>query len=338
MTGASASGGKATRKKSRSYGKSAYTFFAKENRAKIAAHNEGLSAADINKALGLAWKMASAKHKTKYERMAAKDRARVEGNEKKEKKKKKKKKEKTVVKPKKKKMTDEEKKRDRIGYQYFVTKEQNKILGSEADTGLTSENKKVLRLAWKECKSKKQYVREGVREKVKAKKQKEKEKRMREKALEKRKKEKEKAKAKKAARPKRARSAYTYFVAENRSLIQQQHPTWSFQQLAKALGLAWNNCTDKHHYQELAAQDKLRAERDRARLKAMKPKRAMSAYMFFVKDNRGKLQDADLNFAEIGKALGLAWRNASATARTKYMKMAEEDKARAELEKNRNQS
>lgn len=189
--------------------------------------------------------------------------------------------------------------------------------------------------AAKKRKEKERARREKEKAKNRARKEKEKAKKLKEK--EKAKKEKEKAKAKKAAKPKRARSAYTYFVAQNRSKIQEEHPEWSFKQLAKALGLAWKNCPDKAHYQKLAQQDKVRASKERAAAKAKKPKRAMSAYMFFVKDNRGKIaaQNSDLSFAEIGKALGLAWKNASDKARKKYTDMAAKDKARAEREKKR---
>ena len=45
---------------------------------------------------------------------------------------------------------------------------------------------------------------------------------------------------------------------------------------------------------------------DSAAYKESKPKRAMSAYMFFVKDNRLRIcqENPDLKFADIGKLLG----------------------------------
>lgn len=81
---------------------------------------------------------------------------------------------------------------------------------------------------------------------------------------------KRKKKEEKANKPKRARSAYTFFVSENRSKIQSQHADWSFQQLAKALGLAWKNCKNRAHYEKLAKADKARSEKERAAYKKTK--------------------------------------------------------------------
>ena len=104
----------------------------------------------------------------------------------------------------------------------------------------------------------------------KAKKQKAKAKAKKSKGKDKDKEKKRKKKEKQAGKPKRARSAYTFFVSENRSKIKDQHDDWTFQQLARALGLAWKNCKNREHYDKLAAADKIRSEKERAEWKDTK--------------------------------------------------------------------
>jgi len=150
-------------------------------------------------------------------------------------------------------------------------------------------------------------------------------------------KEKDAKKAAKENKPKRARSAYTFFVSANRASIQAKNPSFDFKELAKAVAEEWRNCkgAERAKFEEMARKDKLRSEAERAAFKSNKPKRAMSAYMFFVKENRKhiKAQHPEMTFAEVGKALGHAWKHCNQEHRTKYYKLAEKDKARAEKER-----
>lgn len=146
-----------------------------------------------------------------------------------------------------------------------------------------------------------------------------------------------KKKMEKANKPKRARSAYTFFVSANRSKIQKRNPEWNFKDLAKAVAAEWKKCVGKEreHYERLAKQDKERSENERENFRSRKPKRAMSAYMFFVKENRRhiKAEHPDMTFAEVGKALGHAWKHCDASHRKKYVELAAKDKKRAERER-----
>jgi HMG (high mobility group) box len=65
------------------------------------------------------------------------------------------------------------------------------------------------------------------------------------------------------------------------------------------------------------------------------PKRALSAFMYFSKENRSKIQkeNPDAGFGELGKLLGEAWSEATASEKKKYNALAEKDKARYEKEK-----
>jgi leucyl aminopeptidase (aminopeptidase T) len=60
------------------------------------------------------------------------------------------------------------------------------------------------------------------------------------------------------------------------------------------------------------------------------PKKGLSAFMLFSRDKRTELKAAkpEVTFAEMGKLLGLAWKELSDKQREVYVKMAEEDKVR----------
>lgn len=66
-----------------------------------------------------------------------------------------------------------------------------------------------------------------------------------------------------------------------------------------------------------------------------KPKRALSAYMFFVQDwrERIKSENADAGFGDIGKLLGAKWKEMSANEKKPYEDKAKNDKDRAAREK-----
>eukprot|EP00948_MAST-09A_sp_MAST-9A-sp1_P003878 g3878.t1 len=132
-------------------------------------------------------------------------------------------------------------------------------------------------------------------------------------------------------KPKRARSAYTFFVQEHRTRIQEVHPKLDFANVGKILGKAWKKCKDNghsQHYEELAKKDKIRADRERQIYEKSRPKKPISAYMFFVKENRPKIsrRHPHLNFAEIGKLMGAAWKRLR--DKSKFEKLAEQDKLR----------
>ncbi|KAH7103682.1 high mobility group box domain-containing protein [Auriculariales sp. MPI-PUGE-AT-0066] len=74
-----------------------------------------------------------------------------------------------------------------------------------------------------------------------------------------------KSKAKSGDKPKRALSAYMFFVQDNRENIKEENPDAKFGEIGKLLGARWKEMTDadKKPYNEKAAKDKLRAERER---------------------------------------------------------------------------
>ena len=110
-----------------------------------------------------------------------------------------------------------------------------------------------------------------------------------------------------------------------------QHPEFSFYEIGRALGVAWKTTDHKEHYQKLAAADKERARQEREVWEATRPKRAISAYAFFVKHNRQRITEAHpgADFAQIGKLLGVAWKECP--DRQRFEEMAARDKIRCEL-------
>ncbi|KAK1926568.1 putative nonhistone protein 6 [Papiliotrema laurentii] len=66
-----------------------------------------------------------------------------------------------------------------------------------------------------------------------------------------------------------------------------------------------------------------------------KPKRALSAYMFFVQDwrDRIKSENPDVTFGEVGKLLGAKWKEMSPAEKKPYEDKAEADKVRAARQK-----
>lgn len=64
------------------------------------------------------------------------------------------------------------------------------------------------------------------------------------------------------------------------------------------------------------------------------PKRPLSAYMFYSKDQREtvRIDNPDASFGEIGKLLGNSWKSLSDLDRKPYDKQAADDKKRYEVE------
>ncbi|EPZ36196.1 High mobility group (HMG) box domain-containing protein [Rozella allomycis CSF55] len=76
--------------------------------------------------------------------------------------------------------------------------------------------------------------------------------------------EKEKKKKKKKEGPKKALSAYIYFVSDMRAKIKAENPSASFTEVGKLVGQKWTSLssTEKEKYEELARKDKIRYERE----------------------------------------------------------------------------
>ncbi|WWD21874.1 non-histone chromosomal protein 6 [Kwoniella shandongensis] len=76
------------------------------------------------------------------------------------------------------------------------------------------------------------------------------------------------------------------------------------------------------------------AAKKRAKKDPNKPKRALSAYMFFVQDYRERIkaENPDATFGDVGKLLGIKWKEMNAAEKKPYEDKAQADKKRADRE------
>jgi len=162
-------------------------------------------------------------------------------------------------------------------------------------------------------------------------------------------------KSKDPARPKKALSAYTCFVKHERAQLTEASPDLPFSEVGRLLGQRWKALSDSERavYEQMAARDKQRhaAEvasyvppaaaapkagrgRGRAKKDPEAPKRALSAYACFIKQERPKLSKAQpgLPFADGGRILGDRWKGMSDAQRAPFVRQATADRERYDAE------
>jgi hypothetical protein len=156
--------------------------------------------------------------------------------------------------------------------------------------------------------------------------------------------------------PKNPMSGYTCFVRDVRADVKKECDGKSFAELAAIVGAMWKNLSPEKRveYDKAAEQDKKRYELEKARYnlkiqqiqsqsqstdkrikKRMGPRRAISAYTFYVMEQRSQLgqHHPALTFKEAAQQIGLQWRNLSEDHRVPYKEKAKDDKERYEIEK-----
>ena len=157
---------------------------------------------------------------------------------------------------------------------------------------------------------------------------------------------------------KRPMSAFMWFINENRQAYIKKHPDAKLTQITTELSKQWQALSEKDRqpYVKKNEVDKLRfqKERDEAIAKhkvateelagPTKPKKALNAYLYFIKDESAREQikkDHQKYIAEKGvdtpwlKFLTIAWEKLSEKSKQKYNDLAKADQERytAELEK-----
>lgn len=162
--------------------------------------------------------------------------------------------------------------------------------------------------------------------------------------------------------PKRACSAYLFYASAIRPAVKEEFPDLSFGETQKKIAEKYKELTEdeKSKYEDMAATDRQRYEREmenytppsddsdsdsdsdsdvpkrkkRKKKDPNAPKRASSAYMFFVKENRAKVKEEnpDLSFGELGKLMGEKYRNLTEEEKKPYLEAAEQDKERSKRE------
>ncbi|XP_067944798.1 high mobility group protein B2-like isoform X3 [Watersipora subatra] len=152
-----------------------------------------------------------------------------------------------------------------------------------------------------------------------------------------------------ASKPKGAMTSYAAFVQVCRDEHKRKHPDDQivFAEFSKKCSERWRSMSDKEkkRFEDIAAKDKARYQREMAgyvppagdtgnKRKAKKdpnaPKRALSAFFFFCGEFRGQVKEKNPDFTvgDIAKELGKRWEKV--TDKSKYEKMAADDKVRYE--------
>lgn len=154
-------------------------------------------------------------------------------------------------------------------------------------------------------------------------------------------------------RPKRPTTAFFAFTNEIRASVRQEFPEASLGNVSQIIGERWRKLTDsqKQPYVEIAAQDKVRYEREmstyvpppmeeepsktkRKKKDPNAPKRAMSAFFWYAKDVRPSVreQNPTSSMGQISQIIGDMWRGLSAEQKAPYEASAEDDKERYKRE------
>lgn len=148
-------------------------------------------------------------------------------------------------------------------------------------------------------------------------------------------------------------SPYACFVKTCREEHKKMHPEENVQfgELAAQCAQRWKTMSDKEKekFFELAFEDKQRyadevkslgpaaastgrrrRRRSRKERDPNKPKRALSAFFYYAKDERSKVRanNPDFSVGEVAKELGRNWNELSDEVKAPYEKSAEEDRAR----------
>lgn len=154
-------------------------------------------------------------------------------------------------------------------------------------------------------------------------------------------------------RPRGKMSAYAFFLQEERESVRRGNPnaTVNFQEFSRKCADKWRAMTDavKNRYLRMAEQDKVRftkemanykpppgfgKKRKRAKKDPNAPKRALSGFFFYCKDERPKLkvQHPDWRVGQMAKEMSERWNRAPQKVKDKFEKLAQADKARYERE------
>mmetsp|Transcript_31383 Transcript_31383/g.55197 ORF Transcript_31383/g.55197 Transcript_31383/m.55197 type:complete len:657 (+) Transcript_31383:109-2079(+) len=160
--------------------------------------------------------------------------------------------------------------------------------------------------------------------------------------------------------PKHPKSAYLYFVGDNRARIKKENPGLAFKEIAQILGREWRALSKEENekFQARAQADKDRYRREKEQMKGsilppvetesskdskrrkkhpLAPKHPLSAYLFFIATNRRRMSEKypDKDFKEVARMLGQMWKNLDASDRRIFEILAYADKKRYLEEKER---
>jgi len=133
---------------------------------------------------------------------------------------------------------------------------------------------------------------------------------------------KKKTKKGKTEGPKKPPSTYMLFTQKQRPLLKKEKPEATFVEIGRILGERWKELPTEEKAPYLAQYKELKEKYDaekgddgkkgkkRKKAGSGAPKKPLSAYMFFAKEQRSIVQGENPNasFGELGKLLGEKWK------------------------------
>jgi hypothetical protein len=154
--------------------------------------------------------------------------------------------------------------------------------------------------------------------------------------------------------PKKCKTAYLFFCIEQRPVLKENNKKLSATEITSKLGEQWKTLSAKAKvkYEKMSQQDKVRYDEEmksytppatsdedekpkRSKKDRTGPKRPLSAYMFFCKEQRDviKQEHPDMNGKDVTSELGRRWKELSEEDKKPFLKKQESDKARYTSEK-----
>jgi len=145
-----------------------------------------------------------------------------------------------------------------------------------------------------------------------------------------------KGKKRQPGKPKRATSAYLYFLSHLRDQLKAQGKSIKIGDLAKEAAEKWHamDTDTRKPFDEQAAADKRRYEQEMGVFKPArdpnKPKRPSTAYFHFLADFRQKMKGTDIGHKDVIRQAGQAWQRLSEAQKHPYQIKQQEEQVEYE--------
>lgn len=137
-------------------------------------------------------------------------------------------------------------------------------------------------------------------------------------------------------KPKRATSAYLYFLSHLRDQLKAQGKSIKIGELAKEAAQKWHamDSDTRKPFDEQALADKRRYEQEMGVFKPArdpnKPKRPSTAYFHFLADFRQKMKGSDIGHKDVIRQAGQAWQRLSEAQKHPYQVKQQEEQVEYE--------
>lgn len=130
--------------------------------------------------------------------------------------------------------------------------------------------------------------------------------------------------------PKQPLTAYMlFYIEQSKKHVSKEERKG--ENMGKYVGYLWRKLENKKKYQDKFEQNKLTYEKEMQKFKKNKTelkKSPKNAYVFFTKKNRNLIKEIEglTDFGDISKAVARYWHLLSDEKKSKYRKMADDDR------------